>query len=82
MRLRYPVECYLALVNEGWVAVYEASLGVGLRFPLFDFGQDFLQTFYISPSQIHPNGWLLLIVFSILCTQKRVIVSPQLFSCF
>ncbi|XP_052191629.1 uncharacterized protein LOC127800829 [Diospyros lotus] len=82
MRLPSQREGCAAFVEGGWIAVYEASLSAGLRFPLSSFGEKFLRDFHLAPAQIHPNGWLILVAFSILCQQRGVMASSELFSCF
>lgn len=47
---------------EGMVVVYEASMDIGLHFPLHPAISHLLAEWRLAPAQIMPNGWSYILV--------------------
>jgi hypothetical protein len=66
----------------GSVCVYAHALETGLRFPLHPFFSEVLSHFGVSPGQLTPNGWRVLVGFVVLCHTTDVPPSLAVFRHF
>lgn len=81
VRLSKPSETVLA-PEEGFVAVYEAQLKNGLRFPILGLLGEVIRHYGVSIAQVYLIGICRLIAFEMACKQARVKSSLMLFRQF
>lgn len=61
------------------LCVYRESLIAGLRFPFHEFIPRLLADIQISPCQLPPNAWKIILCFMVLCLRQNLPLSFPLF---